>query len=539
MGGLPSMLYSDGIKKHTDEAFYGYNHTEAPGSGEIYDMKNLTSDSYPLVSVRSPRRNRRTLTAARGLCSFDGLYWVAKDDASDDWYSLFKESNGAAVKVEGLQLDGREKKMAVLGAYLVLFPDKKYYNRLTGVYGSLERTWQGNCAFSNSTLTDLSGSGFSNVFRAGDAVTLTGLSTHPENNKTVIIRAVSSAILVFYDNTFTVDASDPSSENVTISRTVPDMDFIFENENRLWGCKGDTIFASKLGDPFNWNVFDGLSTDSFSASVGSAGDFTGAVAYLGYPMFFKESGIYKIYGDKPGNFQVVASSSVGVAKGCERSLCVTGDILFYVSRNGVMAYTGAIPQNISSCFGRRRLEDGRAGTDGIKYYLSVRDYNTIAGYELFVYDTATGLWHREDDFKLVFAALDANGELCAVKTDINNTSFEMWTLGHVRTGNPTETNIASFCEFGDLTETAPNRKGVSKIQLRLYIAPGAQATVKIKYDSESDWHTVKTLSGGNKDSYYLPVIPKRCDHFRLRIEGVGAWRLYSLTRECYTGSELL
>ena len=529
MSGLPSMVHGDGIKKSVQVKFKGYDHNLGAEEGSLWDMENLSGDSAPVLAPRKPRYLLRTLEKPNGLYAGESLCWA----------------DGGSFYVDGEQkgaVEDSRKQFCALGDYLILLPDKAYYNKRTGEFGSLEAQWSGGVRFEDGVFAGESAKGNSIVstgeafpFSVNEAVTISGCGEE-RNNKTAVIREVSEdgKTLRFYENSFQVWSGEAA-----LKREVPDMDFLCENENRLWGCKGDTIFASKLGDPFNWNVFDGLSTDSFSASVGSAGDFTGAVAYLGYPMFFKESGIYKIYGDKPGNFQVVASSSVGVAKGCERSLCVTGDILFYVSRNGVMAYTGAIPQNISSCFGRRRLEDGRAGTDGIKYYLSVRDYNTIAGYELFVYDTATGLWHREDDFKLVFAALDANGELCAVKTDINNTSFEMWTLGHVRTGNPTETNIASFCEFGDLTETAPNRKGVSKIQLRLYIAPGAQATVKIKYDSESDWHTVKTLSGGNKDSYYLPVIPKRCDHFRLRIEGVGAWRLYSLTRECYTGSELL
>lgn len=537
MDHLPPMLFSDGTQKHTDTVFYGYNHTESPRDGEIYDMKNLTADSYPLVSVREERRKRGDALAVRGLCSFDGLYLVAKETAEDTWYSLFKESSGAFVKVDGLNLDGREKKMAVLGAYLIIFPDKKYYNRLTGDFGSLERTWSGNCAISDSTITDLSGSGFSNVFRPGDAVTISGCTAHSENNKTVIVRSVNGAVLSFYDNTFAAAETDPASEALTIARTVPDMDFIFENGNRLWGCKGDTIYASKLGDPFNFNVFDGLSTDSYAADVGSAGDFTGAIAFLGYPMFFKENAIYKIYGTRPGNFQVTSSSQAGVKKDCSRSLCISSDVLFYVSKNGVMAYTGSVPQNISACFGQRRFDDGRAAASGEKYFLSLRDADTIAGYELFVYDVGTRLWHREDDFKLEFAASDGAGDLCAVKTDINNTSFELWTLGHVGAGVPTEANIESFCEFGDMTEGSPNRKGVSKIQLRLTIAPGAHVTVKIRYDSQLDWLTVKTLTGIGKDSYYLPVIPRRCDHLRLRIEGVGKWKLHSLVRESYAGSE--
>ena len=51
-----------------------------------------------------------------------------------------------------------------------------------------------------------------------------------------------------------------------IKAHVPDMD-ICENEKKidLWGCKGGrhryTLLKLK-GEPFNWNVFDGLSHDS-------------------------------------------------------------------------------------------------------------------------------------------------------------------------------------------------------------------------------------------------------------------------------------
>ena len=38
-------------------------------------------------------------------------------------------------------------------------------------------------------------------------------------------------------------------------------------------------------------------------------------------------------------------------------------------------------------------------------------------------------------------------------------------------------------------------------------------------------------------SYYLPVVPRRCDHFRLRIKGRGLYTtLHSLTLELSGGS---
>lgn len=144
---------------------------------------------------------------------------------------------------------------------------------------------------------------------------------------------------------------NPVTEAVAITRLMPDLDFICENENRLWGCCDNTIYASKLGDPFNWNVFDGLSTDSFAANVGSDGAFTGCISYLGYPHFFKEDNIYKVYGDKPQNFQVVKSAGLGVMAGSEKSLAILGGTLFYLSREGWFLIRGACRKTFRNLLG--------------------------------------------------------------------------------------------------------------------------------------------------------------------------------------------
>ena len=39
---------------------------------------------------------------------------------------------------------------------------------------------------------------------------------------------------------------------------------------------------------------------------------------------------------------------------------------------------------------------------------------------------------------------------------------------------------------------------------------------------------VAAVAAGAKRSVTLPVVPRRCDHFRLRLTGTGAWRLQSL-----------
>ena len=344
--GLPSMAYGDGISKRKQVKFGGYNHTLAAENGDLWDMENLTSDFYPLLSPRTRRWTCRTLTKPNGLYAHDGLYWA-------DGTGFYADG-----ELKGIVTDGH-KKFTSLGAYIVILPDKKYYNRLTGDFGALESSWSGSAKIQDGTYAGeeakantIYAVGAGAKFKEGDAVTISGATTHPENNKTATIREIDGDNLRFYENTFTIsDGGD--SETLQLSRTVPELDYICENENRLWGCKGDTIYASKLGDIFNWNVFDGVATDSFAVDVASTGDFTACCSYLGYPCFFKEEHIYKVYGDKPSNFQVMGSASLGVEKGSDESLAIAGETLFYLSRTGIVAWSGGIPQRLWAGDGMR------------------------------------------------------------------------------------------------------------------------------------------------------------------------------------------
>ena len=47
--GLPPMAYGDGIGKRRQVAFLGYSHNLSARDGELWDMKNLTSDYSPLL----------------------------------------------------------------------------------------------------------------------------------------------------------------------------------------------------------------------------------------------------------------------------------------------------------------------------------------------------------------------------------------------------------------------------------------------------------------------------------------------------------
>ena len=73
---LPSMVYGDNIVKGKQVAFAGLNHNMGAGDGDLWDMRNLTSDYYPLLATRQKRRLYQTLMQPYGIFSWDGLAWV-------------------------------------------------------------------------------------------------------------------------------------------------------------------------------------------------------------------------------------------------------------------------------------------------------------------------------------------------------------------------------------------------------------------------------------------------------------------------------
>lgn len=421
-----------------------------------------------------------------------------------------------------------------------------------------------------------------NHFSVGDAVTISGCTRHPENNVTAIIREIDGQTIRFYEYLFAtdtvfryelaeelaagsysfaadgetrgfsvakalprgdvlewngttltaqsgtpltltenaegtelvftekaVDTAEPSP--ITIRRSLPELEFLFSVNNRLWGCGGDTIYCSKLGDPFNFNVFDGISTDSWTVNSGSPGNFTAGCAYLGYPLFFKEDRIYKVYGSRPAEFSLTDSMTTGVAKGSGSSLAVAGETLIYLSPRGPVAYRGGVPDGLWEAFGDLRLANAVAAARGNKYYIAAADDE--GNRHIFVYDTACGLWHREDELPAVAMAGGRNGVLMATAT-------ALW-CSEALPGAEREEEVRWFAEFGPFIQNSPEEKTIIRLKLRLIMDEGAAAAVDIAYDGGS-YQTIGRVRAEKKmRTVLLPLIPRRCDHFRLRVSGGG------------------
>lgn len=520
---LPEMPYAGNIGATRQNAWGGLNHTPGAQGGEIYDMENLTSDLSPLLATRERRYTVGTLTAPNGLYVSDKRYTV-------DGSALYADGAFAATLPSG-----GEKIMAALGKRLVIFPDKVVYTQESGLSalastasGVSCRIQDGEYAGESAEANTIYASGvdWSNYFKAGDGVTISGAVAHPENNRTSIIREISGSYLRFYENTFTIGEGG-DAETLTIKRDVPDLDYICVNENRVWGCKGDTIWCSKLGDPFNWYVFDGISTDAWSVESGTPGEFTACCSYLGYPVFFKESKIFKVYGNRPQNYELMSSATLGVSPGSHKSLAVAGETLYYLSRAGIVAYSGGLPHSISDAFGQERFSNAVGGSDGMKYYVSMQD--SSGTYALYVYDTNFGTWHKEDKTRVLHFAYD-NGMYALTES---GALLRLWGQS-IPDGAAAEGSVSWMAEFGDFTMGSFSGKYPVRLRLRFEGEAGAAITAAIRYNSAGNWQEVSELITDAKRAVYLALPIKRCDHFRLKLSGTGAARLYDWEFETYS-----
>lgn len=330
------------------------------------------------------------------------------------------------------------------------------------------------------------------------------------------------------------------SSPITLTRTMPDLDFVIESNNRLWGCRYgeddngnfvNQIYASALGDFKNWSVFSGTAADSYYATVGTSGPFTGAVNYMGYPVFFKEDCIHTVYGAYPSQYQINTTIARGVQKGSHKSLAIINEVLYYKSSDGVMAYTGSLPAVISNKLGKNQYYNAIACGFRDKLYISMcTEENNLDTSELYIYDINCGTWYKE-------SGINASVML-PTKDDVYYLSdFVLKSL--FGTGEITEDEVEWFVESGILGIYTSNKKYITKMNVRLWQAINSKVRFLIKYDSDKNWKEIKTSVGRNQIvSICLPILPRRFDHFKIRIEGMGDAKIYSISKTIEEGSDL-
>lgn len=634
------------------DTFGGYNHNLKIPEGEFYEMENLCGDDYPLLATRKQRADLKEYNTGnlKAMTHKNGsLYYIAGYDEQDETCWLYSGTD----QVLKLKYTG-SKRFVSMGAYLLIWPDKVWYNTADGTHGNMEKMFSaaagtylwnatnsvsgeesftlyciwsiqpcsrdGKIVYTTSEageatsgtvegvtyhslfpfkpsapkdgdayiesdtrtpyiyskekdewlaqdipVTRLRCKGIGNAFASGDYVRITGVDTSTYFGASVgdnLADGAYHAVLASGADWVVMDLyaprvavcilknTPPAEGYVKAAMDIPDMDYVIEAQNRLWGCKYGTvdgklvneIYASALGRFDVWRKYAGVSTDSYAASVGSDGRWTGAVNYQGCPTFFKEDRMHKVYVSASGAHRIQEYTMRGVQPGGAKSLAVVNGVLFYKARDCVCAYDGSgAPTDVSEKLNLDSLSRPGSTTSIAaayrdKYYLYLQ-MNTPPGNRLLVLDTKRGEWYRESlpvggvkDFADIGGAL-----LCA-------TGGGMIVLTHdnleSELGGTKEGNVAWSCETGLIGYSTVEQKYVSRFNIRMSLAQGAHMDVLVQYDSDGIWHNQGRIQGAGTRTFMLPVRPRRCDHFRIRLEGEGYVRIYSFAKVFEVGSDV-
>lgn len=574
-------LQQRGRNRSITTDFRGLNLSQGIGDGEWAWMQNMDTREYPAVARRQKRVHVATLNKPNGLCATDRLCFV---DGVKFYYNGFYYGD----------VEDSEKTLVPMGAKIAIFPDKKLFDTITFSFTDMEqknvssgtvrvtlakgdgtpygeytegdtapenpengqlwldtsgdapvmKTWseaQGLWVAEATTYVLVSATGLGQGLKALDGVTVSGLEEAGLNGDWILTDAGPDYILF----TGILQKTLTQTGEVRVERTCPEMDFVVEKDNRLWGCSSadHEIYCCKLGDPTNWRAYQGVATDSYAVTVGTPGPFTGAAVSGSAVIFFKENCLHRVYGTQPSNFTVYVDNLRGVQQGCHKSAVRVNEYLYYKSVFDVCVYADSEVAGISAALGTESYKNAVAGVCGSRLYLSMEDQE--GAWQLLVYDTAAGVWTREDGtHALGFAScltetfmLRADGELYALLPGEYNKDFFMVGSDYtVYAQEETDEEVSWELRTGEILRELPDHKYIGKIQLYLELDPGARAEVALRRDGGA-WETVQELSGGDQRRCTLPIYPRRCDRMEIRLTGVGHARLVNWSKYVGYGSE--
>lgn len=574
-------LQQRGRNRSITTDFRGLNLSQGIGDGEWAWMQNMDTREYPAVARRQKRVHVATLNKPNGLCATDRLCFV---DGVKFYYNGFYYGD----------VEDSEKTLVPMGAKIAIFPDKKLFDTTTLSFTDMEqknvssgtvrvtlakgdgtpygeytegdtapenpengqlwldtsgdapvmKTWseaQGLWVAEATTYVLVSATGLGQGLKALDGVTVSGLEESGLNGDWILTDAGPDYILF----TGILQKALTQTGEVRVERTCPEMDFVVEKDNRLWGCSSadHEIYCCKLGDPTNWRAYQGVATDSYAVTVGTPGPFTGAAVSGSAVIFFKENCLHRVYGAQPSNFTVYVDNLRGVQQGCHKSAVRVNEYLYYKSVFDVCVYADSEVAGISAALGTESYKNAVAGVCGSRLYLSMEDQE--GAWQLLVYDTAAGVWTREDGtHALGFAScltetfmLRADGELYALLPGEYNKDFFMVGSDYtVYAQEETDEEVSWELRTGEILRELPDHKYIGKIQLYLELDPGARAEVALRRDGGA-WEKVQELSGGDQRRCTLPIYPRRCDRMEIRLTGVGHVRLVNWSKYVGYGSE--
>lgn len=326
--------------------------------------------------------------------------------------------------------------------------------------------------------------------------------------------------ILIYPDRYSFDYEQSADFTVSyLTNDAPALQWITVYQGRLWGVKDGKIYASAFNDYASWLPAT-ADEDSASmpwnsatqANIKADGEFTGIVTYDNHVLGFKRDFIHQTANTKYP-FRLNDISAKGAISNL--AICECSQILFYVSDDGIYAFTGGYPERISDKLKISSFEGSILGTwDNVLYaYVPAENF-------IFTYCPATGC----------FGGIECNEKIIGM-TYNDDSLYALTDTGKIKSIPSGEYGAFEFTT--DLTLGGElQEKRLKKARVRCVIPTGGN--VKLKYGDR-----ILSDSGAKVGVVVLStLIRQTCDFgHKLTVSGTGHCRIEYLQTEIAYGGE--
>lgn len=338
------------------------------------------------------------------------------------------------------------------------------------------------------------------------------------------------------------DINTPPAEGETIGGNyVPLLEHAAVHMGRVFGTIAGKVYASAWNNyadftlPNADDAASGANLESMAwmsttqSDVNASGEFTAIAVYDNHVVGFKRNFMHQIYNNK-NPFRIADIARVGALS--QEAVCECNRTLFFVSEDGIYAYTGGYPECISDNLEISSFEGAVLGADDRVLYCY------IPGECIFTFDTVTSSWsanYYESGAPVMFCKND-NGCLYGVKVDA--TTSEVRRIGGGECGAfLVETDVS----YGG----ALSEKRILRLRLQVERLDGETGSnedyvsLSLIHDPSGKRMLTKRVSTDRKRTYMISLAVRNTVAFghKVRIEGHGNFEIRYLQIDYEEGGE--
>ena len=269
---LPNLPAGDKFRREVRTEWGGLNLNENAGDGELIEAMNMSSREFPVLSTE--RMNGGTFVDGIKRHPFiqgGKLGYIIRNGTNN--YSLYDPTTGGgSVPIPLTDADIPNVEYAQMKDRMVIQPWNNIYDFSAHSASNIEvsMTLDNGAIFhdvqSGVTMQDFISDPLvypwpEVPFSVGDAVTVSGFTVHPENNKTAVIRAIRDGVLYFDADTF--DVTSYMYEVTGSALPAGEYSFWSPADGRQY-----TFTATAQIDVGKWIVYAGPGAESVAVITG-------------------------------------------------------------------------------------------------------------------------------------------------------------------------------------------------------------------------------------------------------------------------------